>query len=301
MGYSSNKKFSPLTDNIGLVIDGCGRTYEDKYYVNGAYIDLCGLSVEDYMKNPCCGGGSSTGGGTTEPSKELNEIVVKVIETETGEIYYQAFANYTVTSDITVSVKTSNNTTTELKIMVGESQSAPIVGASTAIVGVSLDVIEDDSYKYKPVTEMSSKNYVTYYATLPLNELGLLTSTKIADFDKEVVEVDNTLEIHYVIPSTDVNYNEFENESDFETFCDNNQYCFAMVLPKKVYDDKSYSIANYIGADVSDKFAYDKTYTIDSGEFVCLVDQAKTNDDKYSYIPLFGEELKYIYKLTLSK
>ena len=32
MGYASNNKFHPLTDDINLVIDGCGETYEKKYY-----------------------------------------------------------------------------------------------------------------------------------------------------------------------------------------------------------------------------------------------------------------------------
>ena len=300
MGYSSNKKFSPLTDSIGLVIDGCGRTYEDKYYVNGAYIDLCGLSVEDYMSNPCCGGGGSN---TTpeEPSKTVNEIVVKVFESETGDIYYQAFANYAVTSSLKVSVKAPDNTVVELTINVGEAQSTPKVGTVASISTVSLDIMEDEQYKYKPVTEMSSTNYTTYYATLMTSELNGLNSSKVAEFTKEVVEVDTDLEINYIIPPTDINYNEFEDEADFESFCDENQYCFAMVLPKKVYDAKKYAITNYVGADINDKFAYYKAYTLNNEEFVCLIDKANTSGDKYSYIPLYGEELKYIYKLTISK
>lgn len=300
MGYSSNKKFSPLTDSIGLPIDGCGMTYEDKYYVNGTYIDLCGLSVEDYMKNPCCGGGSSSS-TPEEPTKPVNEIVVKVFESETGEIYYQAFANYAVTSNLKISVKAPDNSVVELVINVGEAQSSAKMGTSANISTVSLDVVEDEQYKYKPVTEMSSSNYITYYATLKVSEVNSLNSTKVAEFTKELVEVDTDVEIVYVIPQTDIDYNQFENEADFEAFCDENEYCFAMVLPKAVYDNKKYSVTNYSGADINDKFAYHKTYTIDNADFVCLIDRAKTSEDRYSYIPVPGEDIDYIYKLTISK
>ena len=52
MGYGGkNFNFFGYTDENGVVFDGCGNTSEDKHYYNGMYIDLCGMSVEEYMKN----------------------------------------------------------------------------------------------------------------------------------------------------------------------------------------------------------------------------------------------------------
>ena len=75
MGYYN--KFNPSDkSNFYTPVDGCGGTYEDKYYVNGMYVDLCGLSIEEYMKNPCCCGGSGNN-EDVDPVKPTNEILVK--------------------------------------------------------------------------------------------------------------------------------------------------------------------------------------------------------------------------------
>ena len=93
MGYSNNRNVLPLTEKNNFYTDGCGRNYESKYYVNGAYIDLCGLTPEEYMNNPCCGGNSNSGSNS---GKAKNNIQIISYE-ENGVIYYQAIADYPVT------------------------------------------------------------------------------------------------------------------------------------------------------------------------------------------------------------
>ena len=39
----------------GFTPDVCGTS--ERYYTWGSFIDLCGMSVEDYMKEASCGGG----------------------------------------------------------------------------------------------------------------------------------------------------------------------------------------------------------------------------------------------------
>ena len=74
MGYSNNRNVLPLTEKNNFYTDGCGRNYESKYYVNGAYIDLCGLTPEEYMNNPCCGGNSNPGSNSGKAKNNIQII-----------------------------------------------------------------------------------------------------------------------------------------------------------------------------------------------------------------------------------
>lgn len=304
MGYSSNKRFSPLTDSIRLVIDGCGNTYEDKYYVNGTYIDFCGLSVEDYMKNPCCGGGGS--GSGSENTKPKNNIKVISYEAE-GYVYYQAIATYPVTSNIKIRVSNSEtDTVTELDIYAGETESDPERGESLKIKDVTVDVKEDDDFMYTPTIgdnegddpETEDIMHYIYVATLHLDELKALDVETIKTLQSFTMNEGTTVDIKYIIPPTDVDCGDMEIE-EFEKFCIDNQYAFALIFPKKIYDNNAYIISNYGGVDIKKNFVLDSTYVIDSEDYVCLVEKA--TDDMMPFVPLYQEELIYEYKLTLNK
>lgn len=291
MGYSSNKRFSPLTDSIGVVIDGCGDTYENKYYVNGMYIDLCGMSIEDYMTNPCCGGADKPG-TTTKP---VNEIFVKSIEGENGVIYYQAYAKYAVTSNVKIMVASINGNVTELDIYVGEMQSVPEIGESMEFTNVSLSVSEDEAFKYDTVIEDVVVEYNIYYKAVHLNESGILTN----DYNSIPMRMETTTDLKFVIEPTDVDYNAMEDIEEFERFCLENQYCLSLYLPRSVYDDKAYIISNYSGGDITGNFVFEKFVTIDGTEYAFL--NEKANGDIMPYIPLYQQELIYEYKLSLNK
>lgn len=299
MGYSSNKKFSSLTDDINLVIDGCGNTHEEKYYYGGMYIDLCGLSIESYMENPCCGGNGNSGGGGSgsgETSKPVNEIYVRTFEGEDGFVYYQAFSRYPVTSNIKITVSsTTDNIVTELDLYVGDKESIPERGETTDFVNITLNMKEDDEFQYKPIKEESNPVLKIYTGVLPLNLKGEISE------DLSVTEMtkSTTKEIIYSIPPTDVNYNDFETLEEFDDFCIKNQYCFVLLLPKNIYDDKSYILSNYGGSEITKKFTFEKEITLDNVSYAYLVEKAV--DDIMPFVPLYGEELSYTYKLTLIK
>lgn len=293
MGYSSNKRFSPLTDSIGLPIDGCGDTYEKKYYVNGTYIDLCGLSIEDYMSNPCCGGN----GGSDVVTKPVNEIIVKSFE-ENGIVYYQAYAKFAVTSNIKITVASAHGAVTVLDLYAGQIKSEPERGETLAFTSVVLDVEEDENYKYIS-SDGTHTTYDVYVATLHTKDLNELDAADIQTFQKTNMEADTTIDINYVIPGTDFNYNLVEDIAEFEKFCAENQHCFALVLPKDVYDKKMYSITNYGGSDVTKLFVKEGgEFNVDDNTVVCLVEKA--TDDITPFVPLYQEDLSYSYKLTLN-
>ena len=296
MGYSSKKNFSPLTDSIGLVIDGCGNSYEKKYYVNGAYIDLCGLSVEDYMMNPCCCGSNS---GNVTPSKTQNKItVVSVVDEETGVIYYQATSNYPVTSNLKISVKSNTGVITELNIYVGETQSAKEVGESVDIMTVTLDVTEDDSYKYVPAIEGSIMEYMIYAGAPTKEFLNNITSAAVKEFANVSMTSNSTIDISFIIPGTDVNYNAM-SDADFEEFCENNQHAFVIVMPVEIYDNGLYTVTNYGGDDMKEKFVKEGNVTIDNVKYVVVAEYGV--EDIMPYVPLYQKDNEFIYKFSLIK
>lgn len=301
MGYKNNREFLPLTNKVNFYSDGCGETYDEKYYVNGAYIDLCGLTVKEYMNNPCCGGGGS--GSGSESSKLKNKIRVISYE-EAGKIFYQAFSDYPVKSNVKIRVHNpETDAITELDIYIGETQSKPEVGDSLTIKEVSTNIKEDEEFIYTPTIgggpgDTDNSVYSVYLGTLHINDARNLTIDKIKELSLFDIPAGSTMDMKFIIPSTDIDAGEMEEE-EFMKFCEENQYALVIVLPKVVYENSAYSIFNYGGGDVTSKFAFDSSYVIDSADFVCIMEKA--TNDIMPYVPLYNEELVYEYKLAMNK
>lgn len=297
MGYSTDRKKIPMTSIISLYSDGCGDSYEKKYYVNGAYIDLCGLSIEEYMKNPCCCGGCSGGGSDSDDddnTKRTNDIFVKSFEQD-GVIYYQAFSTFSVTSNLKITVPSSTGTVTELDLYAGDTQSKPEIGETIDFLGVSINIDEDDYYQYVISTEEGDSIYNVYLKAIHFTEAGAYSD----DFDKIMLNYGTSADIMYIIPESEINYNEMEDMEEFEQFCKDNLHCLALCLPKTIYDNEEYIITNYGGTDITDKFTFVDEVVIDGEEFVFLNESA--TDDIMPFVPVYGEEIMYEYKLTFQK
>lgn len=303
MGYKNNREFLPLTNEVNFYSDGCGETYDKKYYVNGAYIDLCGLTVKEYMNNPCCGGGGSGSGSGSESSKSKNKIRVISYEEE-GIIFYQAISDYPVKSNIKIRVHNpETDAITELDIYIGETQSKPEAGDSLTIKEVSTDIKEDEEFIYTPTIggepgDTEDSVYSVYLGTLPIDDARNLTIDKIKELSLFDVPAGSTMDMKFIIPSTDIDAGDMEEE-EFMRFCEENQYALVIVLPKVVYENSIYAIFNYGGIDVTGKFVFDSSYVIDSTDFVCIMEKA--TDDIMPYVPLYKEELVYEYKLAMNK
>lgn len=300
MGYSNNREFTPLTNKVNLYSDGCGETYEQKYYCNGAYIDLCGLSIEEYMSNPCCGGNGGSG-SDADNTKPKNKI--QVISYEQDDlVFYQAIADYPVTSNLKIRVYSQiNDSITELDIYIGETESKPEAGETLSIKGATIDVKEDDDFQYI-LTIGSSENeedmvYDVYIGTLHLNEMEDLHGEVTNKLQLIQIKSANAVDVKFTIPATDVETGDME-EAEFIKFCQDNQYTFVMMLPKKVYQDEKYKLYNYGGADVTHKFAYNAEYIINGEDFICV--NEKATEDIMPYVPLYKEDITYEYKLTIN-
>ena len=100
--YMKDPRANMVSDS-GVFLDWCGD--DTRYYYNGSYIDLCGMSPEEYMKRwDCCDGESDSG----DVSK-TNPIVLAqkpAIDETTGQEFVQIIATATkpVASEITVNV-----------------------------------------------------------------------------------------------------------------------------------------------------------------------------------------------------
>jgi len=163
---------------------------------------------------------------------------------------------------------------------------------------IMINIKEDENYTYV-INDGTNTTYDIYVATLHVNELTSLDATDILKFPMTTTGPNTTLDLKYTIPPTDINYNLFDDIADFENFCANNQYCFAVVLPQVIYDNKQYTILNYGGTDVTQNFAQEGgVFMVNDTKVVCLVEKAK--GDIMPFVPLYNEELSYEYKLTLN-
>lgn len=295
MGYYSDKKFSTYTDNINLIIDGCGNSYEDKYYVNGMYIDLCGLPIEEYMSNPCCCGGGSNNDEDNDKTKKLNNITITTYKDEQGVIFYMARANYTVTSDLKVTVLTTDNETLILEIPIGKTESMPVESKNMSFIDVALNNYEDETYKYKVIAESELMEYNIYNKTMLLKEKHF----DFSKYNKISVEAESETNIKYIIPSTSIDYNNFETEEEINNFFQENQYCFILSIPESVYMNNEYEIKNSIGHIITNKFTFEQKIIYQNVNYVILIEKA--TDDINPYVPLYNEDLNYDYKLILEK
>ena len=291
MGYSSYKKYQTFTDDKNVVIDGCGNTYEDKYYYNGTYIDLCGLPIEEYMKNHFfCD--NNTGGGSTN-SKPTNKITIESYE-EDGSVYYRAISTVPVTEKLQISVISNDDSVTVLDIEIGETTSKPEKGESIDIKKVSLNVYEDDTYVYTTQIKINKSMYKVYSKSMLLNEFNNNTNL-INDFDSFDIEVNNTKEITFIIPGTEYDYNDVEQE-EFNKFVEENQYCFIICLPENVYINKQYFIY-FEEINNTDSFINKKSIDIEGDKYIVLVKQAD-NGNETAFVPV-QEDSPFVYKLTL--
>lgn len=301
MGYSENRKNYPSTKINDLYSDGCGDRYENKHYYNGFYIDLCGMSIEDYMTNPCCNCGGN--GSTDSDPKINNRIIVKYTKQENGDIYYKAYASYAVASYIKVTITFSDNTVTELDLNAGNKESESEKGSEPQFNSIKLNITEDNDYKYNVVMESSKITYKIYNKAVLLSEFEKETFTVDDSFTVNAIENGKTLDITFSIPATDKNLTDSDlTEEELYEIYKTMEHCFVLCLPKSIYDSGKYSIKTEDGMDITNNFVDHKEdlFMINKGEYVFL-DERSSNGEIEPYVPNYNEVLSYNYKLILNK
>ena len=102
--YMKDPRANMVSEN-GVFLDWCGD--DTRYYYNGSYVDLCGMSPEEYMKNWFCCGENNGGGGSTDVTKNAIVLTQQSTTTESGEPAVMLMVRSTkpTASDVTVTVQ----------------------------------------------------------------------------------------------------------------------------------------------------------------------------------------------------
>lgn len=144
---------------------------------------------------------------------------------------------------------------------------------------------EDDGIEY------------VYTGTVLKSLLHNLNMGVVSKFDKIPSDTIDTVNTTFVIPGTDVNYNDMPDD-EFMTFCEEHQHTFVIVMPKYIYEANKYTITNYSGDDVKSKFEPEGKIVYKNQEYVILAEYGK--EDIMAYVPVYKEDIAFIYKLTLN-
>lgn len=293
MGYTSYKIFTALTDDKGVIIDGCGNTHEDKYYFNGMYIDLCGLPIEEYMKNPwfCNNSGGST------PSKQENIILITYTEAPDNKYEYQAVSTYPVETDMQIKV-VSPSGTMFLTIPRGKTASEKEVVATNDYDDVELNVTEDDKYVYVSNVGGSSDFHTVYSMVLLAREISAVDSAVIRKGESFKLKNDEFVQMTYVITASNLPTDDMADE-EFAQYVIDYEHALGFSLPKELYDNGRYSLKTLVGDEKTSEFISDgKTYIIDEKPYVFLYNR---KEGSTALVAAASSDKVFEYILTITK
>lgn len=258
----------------GILLDYCGS--DERYYYNGLYTDLCGLSVDDFIKSTllnCNGGGNNDTPG--EIIKTLNTIIFSI--NSNGNLI--VYPNKTPKTNIKVTFTCESMSSTIIlpanSTSVVNTNYTPVNNELT-VTNVSIEPSEDDLYKYgdyKVEKNEPMKSFTIYY-----NMVNSLTSDKLTNNDvkkfKNIVATVNEQEITYILPAAPEGVEDLPEEEylEWET---NNLYQKSLVVPVEIYESNNNRKFNYLlgGVDAFVGFEKIKTITIDNENYSILVDK----------------------------
>lgn len=268
----------------------------EKYYYNGMYTDLCGMSVEDYINAtifPCCNGNNNDEPGQDEPvvtSKTINVITF----TTNSEGYLVAYTDKAPTTTIVVSCMCEgvNTTFTFLPnnndIVVSEIK--PNVN-DIKLSNISIEPSEDEKYKYGDyniVNKTNSMEIVSFIPNVNVNftELNTISDISLDNLTKYVVDEDGVT-LPYSFPMSSEfpeNFDEMTDE-EYEEWRLNNSYVPVIFLDKERFDNGKVDV--YVGTNnMSQYFTEIDTKTIDGIVYSILV---KTTTDANAQYLVYGD------------
>ena len=132
----------------GFTPDVCGTS--ERYYTWGSFIDLCGMSVEDYMKEASRGdgGGGQQSGGT----KTKNTITLSMQSGSDGTYHIKAAAEKVSEEDVIVSFNLEGVGQQVIVIPAGTKEVVSTVssadGSKYAVISGAVATSEDERFKY---------------------------------------------------------------------------------------------------------------------------------------------------------
>lgn len=261
----------------GILLDYCGSN--ERYYYNGLYTDLCGMSVQDYINSTLLNGDfNNNGDDTITPTKKINTITF-TLNSEKNLVVY---ANNAPKTDITISfVCEGNNLNVVIPFNSGEivNTNYKPSGETININNVSITPSEDDTYKYgdyKIVNNAQPKTYTIYYNMLNTISYGDVSNTDIINFENIEASYQEQ-EIIFMLPPTNENVDDLPEEEYLE-WENNNSYYKSIIVPSVLYTDENNKKFELLlgGENAFIGFKNIKQISINNIQYYLLVD----TDDK---------------------
>lgn len=272
--------------------------FDETLKYSGLYTDLCGMSVEDFIKtnSHCnCGGGGNSGENEDVTTKKNNTLIFSVNQNN----FLTANLTYTPTQQINVSCKSEGIdlqfTFTNSGVIVSEFKPTTNVITITDIV---FNPTEDDKYKYgdyiiKDINEgimILTPNKVVKY-----NEIGTIDGDDLTG--NNIISDNKVTKLTYTAPLNDevkiINMGEIPDgyESTIEWY-EKNSWLPIFTIQKDMLD--KIRITDEIGNDITEDFETIRTITIGGKEW-CILAQlyyGEVEESEYpDYLPFNGKQV----------
>lgn len=273
----------------GILLDYCGS--DERYYFNGVYVDLCGMSADDYMKSTqfdceCTGGTTPSDTATT---KETITILFTYTKNEDGTFTSIVEANPAPKQDIEVSYIIQSNDDGEIPIngIITPSENPFIYTGMTFksmynIVGEEQHSIDVNDNEYYDEVILETGDEIAYYGFINSTALTEISSYDFSTLFNNTIN-DELTEVTLTLPEWNGEGNDPGNmdESEYAEFCKNNSYILALLFNEDDWDNNNVVITDPSENDITNTFVkIANNITINSGNF-CVV--AKMNDSGISY------------------
>lgn len=274
---SDYKEIIKRSEEKGILLDFCGS--DERYYHNGLYTDLCGMSVEDFINSTllsCNGNGGNNDNPSTpgEGGKTKNVVSISFVENGDG---YELIVNpqYAPAADVVMMFEINGGMYSAL-IVNGDSNTV-YTGfifdeMPTKVENITFNT-NDDAFEYEGKVEIITM-YNIYYGTYSYNKVGELSAeyisnefstTHLSDGETDIM----TFEVPTIIDETLADY----TMDELNSFRIENGEEFVIVIEKTAYDKKYYAITSNIGGmqiNETELFVLNKTLTINNKEYVVL-------------------------------
>ena len=167
----------------GFTLDSCGSS--ERYSTWGSFIDLCGMSVEEYMRTPSYSGGGDGGqGGSSASTKTKNTITLSMQEGSDGTNHIKVTAEKASESDVIVSFNVEGVGTQVVTIPAGSKEVVTSIsvpdGSKYAVITGAVATGEDENFKYSVKNMIQDGNF-----TLTVIRNGVKT-VETVKYDTEV-------------------------------------------------------------------------------------------------------------------
>lgn len=271
----------------GILLDYCGS--DERYYYNGMYIDLCGMSAEDYMNATIfkceCGGGGNVNPPTTSTTKETMTLTITYRKNDDGTFSSVVKANPTPKQDIEVSYILQTDTDGDVEVRGTVTPSVnPFVYADKTfdkmynIVGEQQHSIDVTNNEFYDKVYIETGDEVSYYGFVNSKALNDLQNYDFTSLDSQTIN-DELTPFTMTLPK----WGDMENDpgimsdEEYELFKKDNSYLIVILVDEKKWNSNMIQIANANNDNITESFIEIRNNITIEGDKYCAL--TKSNDD----------------------